>query len=56
MKSSQHPSVFALFLRKYGIVANHSMFGAPEQNVVAKRQNSTLINIVRSKMCDSTFL
>ena len=35
-KSGQHLSTFALFLREYGIIANYTMLGTPEQNGVAE--------------------
>ena len=31
-----HLSVFALFLRDHGIIANYTMLGTPEQNGVAE--------------------
>ncbi|RVW29067.1 Retrovirus-related Pol polyprotein from transposon TNT 1-94 [Vitis vinifera] len=50
----QHLSTFALFLREYGIIANYTMLGTPEQNGVAERRNRTLIDMVRSMMSNST--
>ncbi|RVW73194.1 Retrovirus-related Pol polyprotein from transposon TNT 1-94 [Vitis vinifera] len=44
-ESGQHLSVFALFLREHGIIANHTMPGTPKQNGVAKRRNRTLIDM-----------
>ncbi|KAL6340525.1 hypothetical protein AAG906_010433 [Vitis piasezkii] len=53
-ESGQHLSAFALFLREHGIIANYTMPRTPEQNGVAKRQNRTLIDMVRSMMSNST--
>ena len=55
-ESGQHLSVFALFLREHGIIANNTMPGTPKQNGVVERRNRTLIDMVRSMMSNSTLL
>ena len=39
---------FAKYLEDYGIVAQFTMPGSPEQNGVAERRNRTLMEMVRS--------
>ena len=50
----QVPGPFARFLQENGIVAQYSMPGEPQQNVVAERRNRTLMDIVRRMMSYST--
>ncbi|KAL6342265.1 hypothetical protein AAG906_006890 [Vitis piasezkii] len=48
IESGQHLSVFALFLREHGIIANYTMPGTPEQNGVVESMmsNSTLLEFL----------
>jgi hypothetical protein len=41
---------FARYLQENGIVTQYSMSGEPQQNVVAERQNRTLMDMVRSML------
>jgi len=50
----QSPGPFALFLRENGIVHQYSMPGDPRQNGVAERRNRTLMDMVRSMICNTT--
>jgi transposase InsO family protein len=50
----QVPRPFARFLQKNGIVAQYSMPGNPQQNGVAERRNSTMMDMVRSMLSYST--
>jgi transposase InsO family protein len=52
----QSSGLFALFLQEIGIVHQFSMPGDPRQNEVAERRNRTLMNMVRSMICNTTFL
>jgi len=49
----QIPILFAHFLQENGIVAQYSTPGKPQQNGVAKRHNRTLMDMVRSMLCNS---
>ena len=44
---------FARFLQEHGIVAQYTMPGSPDQNGVAERRNRTLMDMVRSMLCNS---
>jgi len=50
----QSPGPFALFLQENGIVHQYSMPGDPRQNGVAERRNRTLMDMVRSMICNTT--
>lgn len=50
----QSPGPFALFLQEHGIVHQYSMPGDPRQNGVAERRNRTLMDMVRSMICNTT--
>ncbi|KAM1263710.1 hypothetical protein ACFX2G_029301 [Malus domestica] len=50
-QTGRHPGPFALFLQEYGIVAQYTTPGTPEQNGVAERRNRTLMDMVRSMIC-----
>jgi hypothetical protein len=41
---------FAQFLEKEGIVVQYTLSNTPQQNGVAKRRNSTLMDMVRSML------
>ena len=55
-ESCQNPSVFALYLAENGIVANYTIPNTPEQKGVVERRNRTLLDMVRSMMCNSFLL
>jgi hypothetical protein len=44
-ESGQAIGPFAMFLQEHGIVAQYTMHGSPDQNVVAERTHRTLMNI-----------
>ena len=50
----QRPGPFAKFLEEYGIVAQYTTPGTPQQNGVAERRNRTLMDMVRSMTSVST--
>jgi hypothetical protein len=50
----QVPGPFVRFLQENDIVAQYSMLGDPQQNIVAERLNCTLMNMVRSMVSYST--
>lgn len=43
---------FTKFLEDKGIIAQYIIFDTPQQNGVAKRMNRTLIDIIRSMICN----
>jgi GAG-pre-integrase domain/Integrase core domain len=49
----QNPCPFALFRQENGIVHQFSMPGDPQQNGVAERRNRTLMDMVRSMICNT---
>ncbi|GKB59637.1 putative RNA-directed DNA polymerase [Tanacetum coccineum] len=49
----QSPRPFALYCQENGIVNQFTMPYTPQQNGVAERQNRTLIDMVRSMICNS---
>jgi transposase InsO family protein len=49
----QNPCLFALFRQENGIVHQFSMPGDPRQNGVAERRNRTLMDMVRSMICNT---
>jgi transposase InsO family protein len=51
----QSPSLFALFLQENNIVHQFSMSGDPWQNGVAERRNHTLMDMMRSMICNTIF-
>ena len=53
-ESGQNPGPFAKFLEKYGICAQYTMPGTPQQNGVIERRNRTLMDMVRSMMSNSS--
>ena len=53
-ESDQCPGPFTKFLKKYGICAQYTMPGAPQQNCVAKKRNHTLLDMVRSMLSYSS--
>ena len=55
-ESEQHPSPFAKFLEKRGICAQYTMLGTPQQNGVSEMCNRTLMDMVRSMLCNSCLL
>ena len=55
-ESGQHPCLFTKFLKKRGIYAQYIMSGAPQPNIVSKRCNWTLMNMVRSMLSNSCLL
>lgn len=50
----QSKGPFALFCQDNGIVTQYTMPGTPQQNGVAERRNRTLMDMVRSMLCNST--
>ena len=52
----QRPGPFAKFLEEYGIVAQYTTPGTPQQNGVAERRNRTLMDMVRSMTTSQIFL
>ncbi|RVW95334.1 Retrovirus-related Pol polyprotein from transposon TNT 1-94 [Vitis vinifera] len=53
LEDGQSPGPFAKFLQEYGIVAQYTMPGSPDQNGVAERRNRTLLDMVRSMLSSS---
>jgi hypothetical protein len=51
---SQCLGPFAKLLEKYGICAQYTMPGTPQQNGVAERRNRTLMDMVRSMLSNSS--
>jgi Reverse transcriptase (RNA-dependent DNA polymerase) len=49
----QSPGLFPFFLQENGIVYQFSMSGGPRQNGVAERHNRTLMDMVRSMICNT---
>ncbi|WRX07881.1 Integrase [Theobroma cacao] len=43
----QHMGPFTKYLQEYGIIAQYTMLGSPEQNGVVERRNSTLMEMMR---------
>jgi Integrase core domain len=52
----QCPGLFALFLQENGIVHQFSMSGDPRQNRVDEKRNYTLMDMVRSNVCNTILL
>lgn len=50
----QSPGPFALFCQEHGIVNQFTMPYTPQQNGVAERRNRTLMDMVRSMICNSS--
>jgi hypothetical protein len=50
----QVPSLFVKFLQENGIVIQYSLPHESQHNDIAKRQNHTLIDMVRSMLSNST--
>ena len=47
------PGPFAKYLQECGIDAQYTMLGTPQKNGIAKRRNSTLLNIVQRMLVNS---
>jgi hypothetical protein len=52
-KDGQAPGPFTKFLEEYGIVAQYTMPGSPDQNGVVERRNQTLFDMVWSMLSSS---
>ncbi|GJS40802.1 retrovirus-related pol polyprotein from transposon TNT 1-94 [Tanacetum coccineum] len=52
----QSPGLFALYCQENGIVNQFTMPYTPQQNGVAERQNRTLMDMMRSMICNSILL
>jgi len=55
-ETGQHLGLFAKLLQKRGICVQYTMFDTPQQNGVSKRCNRTLMDIIRSRLVNSTLL